>query len=63
MFKKLMKNAQKLGKQALALAPKIAYAFLAVSAMALTAVGVALSNLPAGIIVGGLALIWVDSRI
>ena len=63
MFKKLMKNAQKLGKQALALAPKIAYSLPALAGLALIAFGVALINLPAGIIVGGLALIWVDSRL
>ena len=59
MFSKLMK----LSKQALALTPKIAYSIPALGGLALIAYGVALISLPAGIIVGGLSLIWLDSRL
>ena len=54
---------KKLAKQALALAPKIAYFSPGLAGLALIAYGVSLIYLPAGLIVGGLALIWLDSRI
>ncbi len=39
------------------------YAMPGLGGLAMVALGVALINLPAGVIVGGIALLWLDARI
>ena len=60
MFSTLFSKVKKFGKRALAIAPGIVPGL---AGLALVSLGIALIYLPAGLIVGGLALIWLDSRI
>ena len=56
MIKKITNKA----KQLLAFAPKL---IPGLAGLALISLGVALINLPAGLIVAGLSLVWIDSRL